>query len=135
MKKGFTLLEMLLVIAIIAILAGIVIVAINPAKQIADANNAQRRSDVLAILNAIHQYGIDNAGNLSLLNIYDDDSYSDTDQAIQGCVNDGTDASDLESYLVSSYLSAIPTDPDVSNNNGQYKVVIDSGNGRVTVCA
>ena len=41
-KKGFTLIEILVVIGIMAVLATIVIIAINPAKQFAQARNADR---------------------------------------------------------------------------------------------
>jgi len=53
------LLEVLLVVSIIAILAGIVIIAINPGKNTGDSRNAQRGVDVNTIINAVYQYNID----------------------------------------------------------------------------
>lgn len=64
LKKGFTLLEILLVVAVITILAGIVILAINPGRQLAMARDAQRESDIKVILEGVYQYSIDHQGIL-----------------------------------------------------------------------
>jgi type IV pilus assembly protein PilA len=103
-KKGFTLIEVLLVIVIIAILAGIVIIAINPGRQIAQANNAQRSSDVKALLDAVHQYSIEQRGVLPAVI---------TAAALP--VADGVANADLCSLLVPTYLSAMPVDPTVAD--------------------
>lgn len=55
---------MLLVVAAIAILAGVVIIAINPARQLAEVRNTERRSDARTILDALYQYSLDNSGSL-----------------------------------------------------------------------
>lgn len=55
-KPAFTLIELLIVIAILGILAAAVMVAINPAKRLAQARDAQRKSDVNAIANALIGY-------------------------------------------------------------------------------
>lgn len=60
--RGFTLFEILLVVSAIAILATMVILAINPAYQIAKMHNTQRRADVKTILDAVYQYSVDNEG-------------------------------------------------------------------------
>ena len=118
-NKGFTLLEILLVIAAIGILAAIVLVAINPNRQIAQVRNAQRRSDINTIYKALEQYLIDNKDY--------PEGITGTPKAI--CNNTVTpDCVDLE-VLVPTYLAEIPTDP----SGGVYEVYINSENNRIAV--
>jgi len=53
MKKGFTLLELLIVIGILAILATVVALVLNPAELLGQARDSQRLSDLRTINSAI----------------------------------------------------------------------------------
>ena len=128
--KGFTLIELLLVIGIIAILAAIVIVAINPTKQLGNARDAQRRSDVNTILNAVYQYAIDNNGTMP--------SGIPTGSAQAICVTNAASCVGGVNLniLTGSYLVRIPQDPQVTSGTGtRYFIVRDATSNRITVSA
>ncbi|MBI5079525.1 type II secretion system protein [Candidatus Wolfebacteria bacterium] len=55
-KKGFTLLELLIVIGILAILTAAVVVVLNPAQLLAQARDSQRLSDLSSVSSAINLY-------------------------------------------------------------------------------
>lgn len=55
-KKGFTLIELLVTIAIIGVLAGVVLVAINPATRMAEARDAGKKNDVGQVATAMEAY-------------------------------------------------------------------------------
>ncbi|HSX16463.1 MAG TPA: type II secretion system protein [Candidatus Saccharimonadales bacterium] len=127
-EGGFTLLEVLLVVAIIAILASIVIIAINPAKQLADSRNSQRHADVNTILNAAYQYAVDNNGTLPT-----GVTTTDTEVCATATCAGLADLSQLTAS--GKYIVAIPKDPKCTDANGACYNIIKDANGRITVSA
>lgn len=62
-NRGFTIVELLIVIVIVAVLAAITIVAYNGIQQ--RARDSQRKSDLAQIAKALHLYGVDKGNYLS----------------------------------------------------------------------
>ncbi len=129
-KKGFTLIELLVVIGIIGILAAIVLVAVNPGRQFAQARDRQRQSDLLQITNAIYQFASEHNGDLPDTDGNDATSNFPTTRT---CIGNGgasscalnpdctggtpfnlaaaTNAAGNE-IIVPTYIAAMPRDPD-----------------------
>lgn len=62
-NKGFTLLELLLVVAIIAILASVIFVILDPPTRFKNTRDSARFSDVVSLSNAIALNQLDNGGS------------------------------------------------------------------------
>lgn len=62
-RKGVTLLELILVIAIIAILFAVIFVSLDPGRRLNEANNSARRIAAASVADAIAKQRLDNAGD------------------------------------------------------------------------
>lgn len=63
MSQGFTLVELLIVIAILGTLAVVVLVAINPVQQLAKTRDTGRKSTAQQLGHSLEAYAVNNNGN------------------------------------------------------------------------
>jgi len=135
-SRGFTLIEVLVVIGIIAVLAAVVLVAVNPSRQFKLARDSQRISNVNALLNAIHQNMAEHKGQFicgsDIRNI-------PTALTIVKSSSTAGDPGDIASCLVPNYVSAMPFDPSAPGahftSNTDYDTaygIFQDANGRIT---
>ncbi len=135
MRKGLTLIEIIVTIAIIAILVGVYFLVANPAGQLAGARNNRRTTDLEGLLIAVRQ-NIADQGN---------GQFGCSSGAIPTTTTNMGSASgsyNIAPCLVPTYLSLMPFDPSassayyntVTNYNTGYSI-IQNASGSVTLSA
>ncbi len=103
-QKGFTIVELLIVVVIIGILAALVIIGYNGIQS--RARDADRTSDLRALKVAIEQYSVD-------YGYY----------PVAGTDNVGNPIDNLSGALVPTYIKAIPRDPQYPASGKVYNYV------------
>lgn len=126
-RSNFSLIELLLVVGIIAILASIVIVAINPTRQLGSARDSERRVHMDEIVTAVYQYAVDHNGEFPPELTAEEQEICVYDKPCEGVVFDS---------LKEKYLPVVMRDPLANHDGGGTNYFISLGSDRrVTVTA
>ncbi len=113
-RKGFTIIELMVVVAIIALLSGIIITSLTGSK--AKSRDARRVSDVNQIQLALEQY-FDRCGQYPNTIT---PANSNLTTVTNGCPSIGG-----VTISLASYISVIPKDPSSTVNSGNYDYAIN----------
>ena len=135
--------ELLIVIGVIAVLASLAFVALNPLARFQDSRNAQRWTDVNAVLSAIKLHQVDNDGTyLSDITDLTADLYyqigagsSCNDTCSSPTVVLQSSCLDLSGLTDDGYLTSVPIDPNATGateDETRYYIVKHSS-GSITV--
>lgn len=108
LNKGFTLIELMIVIGVISILSVGVITILNPADQIQKANDSRRKSDLFQIQKALEQYYEDNG------------RYPAVSQGSTYLITNSSGADVVWGNPWTPYMNLIPKDPSYPNKTYVY---------------
>ncbi len=131
-NQAFTMIELLLVMAVIGVLATTMMVILKPSTMLARARDSQRDTDINSIVMLVRQYASDHSGTLP-----DTDGDPDTGNFPTSLTCIGTDpscynlaaAGDADESLVPDYAANLPKDPKTgTDGNIGYLIMVDANN-------
>lgn len=140
-RSAFTLVELIIVIAIIAILAAAIFVAIDPARRLHESRNARRSSDVATILDAVKQYQADHEGSHYLtVDALTPDAYYQIGTQVVGCTRTcgsfSTQNACVNLKLIGdNYLALVPKDPKAGTDDLTGYAMEKGTSGSISVFA
>lgn len=114
-QRGFTLLEIMVVIVILGILASLVVPNLMGNKEQADHQKAV--SDIVALENALDMYKLDNS------------LYPNTEQGLDALVTKPTSQPEPRNYRDDGYIKRLPKDPW----GNDYQLVSPGEHGKIDV--
>ena len=135
-QKGFSLLELLIVLGVLMILGTAVFYWVDPVAQVGKAEDKRRQNDILNIANAFTSYARDHKGALPIL------GQVNSSKKVLCSIQSGTQltcGASTEYCLAISdqdffdkYLGRLPTDPDKSSETDTgYYILADASNNIV----
>ncbi len=132
-RSAFTFFELILSIAIVAILSSMVVVLVNPPRLYAKSRNTQRWSHVNSILNAVGENIADNRGSFNC----------SSGSLPTSSTRMATSSYNIAPCLVPSYLPTLPYDPNATGAHYSsttdydtgYTIIRNASSGRITVSA
>lgn len=124
--RGFTLLELLVVISIIGVLAGLIVSNMSAARD--RASDARKKSEMkniqTALANYYNDYGVYPSGGYPIFNI-------------MGCGDAGNEACDWGDPFTAgdqTYMKELPADPSGDSDRNYRYVATDADNYVISVC-
>lgn len=140
--RGFTLIEILIGIALLAILLALVVAAINPAQRFQDARNTQRFSDITGIMDAINLNMLANNGVWTCATTPVNKFPTTTPTNMADGTSDPLGYDICPCLVTSGYIASMPVDPSdgdpgvpCGTYNTMYKVVQSDATKVITVNA
>lgn len=144
--RGFTLVELLVVVGIISVLAIVTLVSLKPGKRLSETRDARRAEDLNQILTAIHSCVVDKKDNSSLSTCLGSYTSGETYEIVNvgisgGCNTVCTTATSASHCLplsvnLEDYFVNLPKDPNnsVTGHTG-YAITVTNGMTVLDACA
>jgi prepilin-type N-terminal cleavage/methylation domain-containing protein len=139
-KKGFTLVELLIVIAIIAIIITVVFATLNPLEKFAQARNTQRWVKISELLNSIHIYMAQNGGDMPNSSTWATSTTYMLGTDSSGCDNCAATSTasaclNLNDLITDKRIPEIPVDPSTGDDGNTSFYAFREDGGIVTIGA